>query len=266
MSEPVLPRPAGGKPKRGPPRKLTVSGVSQVTPGLIRVTFSGPELEGFAPPRPAAHIKLVMVPEGVAWNPLDETGPRPPRRTYTPRRFDPTRLTLDVEFVLHGVGLASDWATQAKRGQTMFIGGPGGGYDVPTDATALVIVADDTALPAAGMILDAMPAGCAPIVLAEVADKEEERTLSERSGVSPRWLHRESAKAQPCTLLEEAVRKLDLPAGASPYWWIACEAGAMRRIKQHLLRERGIEPSRLHTRGYWKLGETEYPDHDYGKD
>ena len=42
----------------------------------------------------------------------------------------------------------------------------------------------------------------------------------------------------------------------------------MRRIRDHLERldERGIDLERIHTRGYWKLGETNYPDHDYGKD
>ncbi|MEQ1616017.1 MAG: SIP domain-containing protein, partial [Hyphomicrobiaceae bacterium] len=65
--------------------------------------------------------------------------------------------------------------------------------------------------------------------------------------------------------LERAVREL---AARSPTtrWWIACEAGAMRRIRHHLLTERRVDPALIHTRGYWKLGATAYPDHDYGKD
>ena len=55
-----------------------------------------------------------------------------------------------------------------------------------------------------------------------------------------------------------------MPPGTA--WWIACEAGAMRRIRKHLLGERRIDPALVHTRGYWKLGETNYPDHDYGAD
>ena len=30
-------------------------------------------------------------------------------RTYTPRRFDPDTLELDIEFVLHGDGVAATW-------------------------------------------------------------------------------------------------------------------------------------------------------------
>lgn len=255
-----------GRPRpRSPIRKVTVEKVAQLTPGLIRVTLTGAELAGFGPPRPAAHIKLHMQPEGVPWDPLDETAPRPPRRTYTPRSFDPTRLTLDVDFVLHGHGIASDWAAQARPGQTIFVSGPGGGYDVPPDTRTLVLVADDTALPAAGMILDTLPAGCQPVVIAEIPGPQDERPLSERVRVAPMWQHRSAAQSTPSALLEAAVRALATPNDPVS-WWVACEAAAMRRIKQHLLKERAVDPARLHVRGYWKLGETAYPDHDYGKD
>jgi NADPH-dependent ferric siderophore reductase len=32
------------------------------------------------------------------------------------------------------------------------------------------------------------------------------------------------------------------------------------------LKERKVDPAKVHTRGYWRLGETNYPDHDYGND
>ncbi len=249
---------------RSPIRKVVVEKVMRLTPGLTRVTFAGAELAGFGPPRPAAHIKLHMVPLGESWNPLDEDAPRPPRRTYTPRSFDSAALTLDVDFVLHGHGLASDWAAQTKPGQTMFVSGPGGGYEAPADARTLVLVADETALPAVGMILETLPATCRPIVLAEVPGPEEVRALSDHVTVAPRWLHRDTARSVPGSLLEDAVAKLDVDSGAA--WWVACEAASMRRIKHHLLKNRAIAPTLVHVRGYWKLGETAYPDHDYGKD
>jgi NADPH-dependent ferric siderophore reductase len=101
-------------------------------------------------------------------------------------------------------------------------------------------------------------------VLCEVADAAEEREISPQVAVSPTWLHRDDAGSVAGTLLEDAVRALDVPDTAC--WWIACEAAAMRRIRQYLLDDRGIDAARVHTRGYWKLGETAYPDHDYGND
>jgi NADPH-dependent ferric siderophore reductase len=56
-----------------------------------------------------------------------------------------------------------------------------------------------------------------------------------------------------------------LPAGNGRIY-IGCEAAAMRRIRTHLLQERGLDPATIVMRGYWKLGAVDYTDHDYGTD
>jgi NADPH-dependent ferric siderophore reductase len=265
----VAPKPAETvappRRKRPPPRPVTVASIERVTPKVISVTFTGDALANFGPPKPGAHMKLLFAPPGFDMPALErgEEGPRPPSRTYTPRRHDASAKRLDVEFVLHGNGLAANWVQKAKAGDPLHVAGPGGGYDIPADLGELVIVADDTAMPAAGMILEALPTGAKTTVLCEVFDAKEERALSPTVPVTPKWLH--YANAQPGTLLEREAIKL---AGEKPgaHWWIACEAGAMRRIRKALLGEHKVPPSRVHTRGYWKLGETNYPDHDYGND
>lgn len=253
--------------KRPPPRPVNVERIEQVTPRLTRVTFTGERLADFGPPKPGGHIKLLFVPDGVQWNPDDpnDETPRPPSRTYTPRFYDPAARELGVEFVHHGSGLASDWARTAKPGDPMFIGGPGGGYDVPIDAAKIVIIADDTAMPAAGMVLEALPTGCTAEVLCEITDGGEERELSPAVPSSPIWLHRAEQGARPGALLEGAVQDI-AKANAASHWWIACEAATMRRIRDYLLDHIGVDGEKLHTRGYWRLGESNYPDHDYGKD
>jgi NADPH-dependent ferric siderophore reductase len=248
--------------KRAPPRMTTVKTIERLTPKLIRMTVTGDDLEGFGPARPGGHIKLLFPTPGSGWNHKDPDAARPPSRTYTPRRYDPASKTLQVEFVLHGAGLASSWAERAKEGETLYVAGPGGGYDVPQDTRTMVLVADETSMPAAGMILEATPQGAAVTALCEVPDGAEERPLSPTVTCSPKWLHRGAAAGG--TLLEAEVKKLDAPADA--HWWIACEAGAMRRIRMHLVKDRKVDPTHIHTRGYWRLGETNYPDHDYGND
>jgi NADPH-dependent ferric siderophore reductase len=259
--------PSAGRPrkKRPPPRSARVEAVERVTPGLLRITFGGPDLLGFTPPRQAAHIKLYFPPDDMVWPPVDADAPRPPSRTYTPRRFDPERGRLEVEFVLHGEGLASSWAEQARVGDVMTIGGPGGGYDLPSGVTRLVIVADDSAAPAAAMVLEALPDGVETLVLCEIVDRLEERPLSPLVACQPRWLHRGAADAVPGALLEKAVAELP-PQPEGTGWWIACEAAAMRRIRNLVASRFGAERSRLHTRGYWKAGAANHPDHDYGDD
>ena len=247
---------------RRPPRRTTVERIERVTPKLIRVTVAGDELADFGPAKPGAHIKLLFPPAGMPWDHRDPEAPRPPSRTYTPRRYDPAARKMEIEFALHGDGLAANWVQTAKAGDTLFVAGPGGGYDVPADCTAVVLLADETAMPAAGMVIEALPKGCAVTALCEVPDAGEERPLSPSVRVAPKWLHRNGAAGG--TLLEQEVARLDAPADA--HWWIACEAGAMRRIRMHLLKQRKVAPQRIHTRGYWRLGETNYPDHDYGND
>ena len=55
------------------------------------------------------------------------------------------------------------------------------------------------------------------------------------------------------------------PAGEGRFW-LACEATVMRHIRRHVLDGWALEPSSMVTRGYWKYGETNYRDGDYGED
>ncbi len=248
--------------QRPPPKVAGVETIEQITPHVVRITFQGDELAEFGPPRPGGHIKLLFVPKGATWDRFDPEQPRPTSRTYTPRFYDRETRRLGVEFVLHGDGLAANWVRSAASGDQMYFSGPGGGYDVPADAANMIVVADDTAVPGAGMVIEAAPAGCTVTALCEVLDAKEERPLSPTVKLAPRWLHRE--RAQACSILEREAIALTAPADAN--WWIACEANAMRRIRTHLLKERKVDPAKIHTRGYWRLGETNYPDHDYGND
>ena len=253
--------------KRPLPQSVTVEKVEQITPRLKRLTLGGAELANFGPPRPGAHMKILFPPEGEQWLHAEgvENVRRPPSRTFTPRRYNAGTNQLDVEFVLHGDGLASSWAESAKIGDQILIRGPGGGYDIPAEAKRFIILADETAMPAAGTILEALPSGCSVAVYCEVIDADDERTLSATFHSKPVWLHRTNPPTRPGSLLEEAVTGMtDIPENAN--LWIACEAGSMRRIRQHLLEVRRIPLERLHTRGYWKAGEINHPDHDYGTD
>ena len=67
----------------------------------------------------------------------------------------------------------------------------------------------------------------------------------------------------PAVLLA-AAREAVIPDGARI--WVACEAAAMRDIRRYFTRERGIPAPQLVTRGYWRAGEQNHPDHDYGED
>jgi NADPH-dependent ferric siderophore reductase len=183
-------------------------------------------------------------------------------RTYTPRRFDADRRELDVEFVLHGTGVAANWAAKAQVGDQLTVMGPGGRYHPLAQSGMFVVVVDDTAIPAAGTVIEALPETTEIFALCEVTDRSDERPLSADRVVDITWLHRNPGSFEPGALLFDAVK--DLPADLDADWFVACEAGAMRQLRTHLITDRHVDPGRLHTRGYWRRGETNYPDHDYG--
>lgn len=265
---PPPPEGAGGPPRRRRVmRRVQVIRVAQLSPRMVRVTFTGDDLGAFGWNGPAAHIKLIFPEEGQAEpTPPQPDGPRPTRmRTYTPRRFDPGVPELDVEFVLHGDGPAAQWAAKAQAGQVLYLAGPGPSYQVAPDAAWFLLAGDDTALPAIETILDVLPAGARARVLLEVADAPEERPLASAAQLDVTWLHRRGDTALANAALETALRAEQLPAGDGRIY-LGCEAAAMRRMRRHLLQERGLDPATIVTRGYWKLGEVNYTDHDYGTD
>jgi NADPH-dependent ferric siderophore reductase len=258
--------------RRRPPRPVEVVSVAPLTPRLVSIQLRGEALAGFAPEAPTAHIKVFVPADGhplvlqapdADGNVWPEDQPRPIMRTYTPRRFDPATNTLEVQFALHGTGPAADWAARARVGEQIAIAGPGGRFQLDAGARRWWIGGDESAVPAVATLLEALPAGVSAEVHLEVADADDELPLPGGDGVTVHWHHRARPDAFGAELYD-AVAGAEL-AGADQAW-VACEAAAVRRIRKHLLAERGVAPSALTTRGYWRLGEANHPDHDYGDD
>ncbi len=232
-------------------RRVRVTRVEWLSPRTVCVTFTGDDLGAFAWNWPAAHIKLIFPEDGQAEPPIPQRdGPRPTRiRTYKPRRFDPTVPELDVEFALHGDGPASNWAAQAEVGQVLVLGGPGPNYQIDPDADWFLLIGDDAALPAIETILEELPADARVRALLEVVDEQEERPLATAAQLDITWLHRDARTERADAALEAAVRGIELPAGNGRIY-VGCEAAAMRRIRSHLIHDRGPDPAMMVTRGY----------------
>lgn len=253
---------------------VSVADISQLTPHMRRITFTGDKLAEYPNDGPATHFKLLLPAPGQTEIALPTSGPdglvwpepRPIRRTYTPRYVDQEARQLVVDFVLHGDGgPASKWAEAARVGDQVVVTGARGSYRIEPDADWTLLVADETALPAVGTILDDAPAGARVLLVAEVADEAEELKFDTAADLSTVWCHRGADHAGPGTLAAQAVQELDLPSGRGA-GWIGLEAAAMRTVRRHLLGERGLDRDQLYTRGYWKIGAADHPDHDTGED
>lgn len=250
------PSSAPPRPHRAPPRPARISQIRQLTPHMIRVTVSGEALADFPTPGPASHFK-VFFPNLEA--------ERPVNRTYTPRRWDATTRALDIDFLLHGSGSGSTWAAQAEVGEPAAVGRPGGEYELDPSAEWFLVAGDESALPAIGTLVEALPPAVGARVFVEVANVDEEQVLTSRAPLDVTWLHRGDRGVPVGSLLQAAVRDCELPGGSGRVW-LACEASIMRNIRVNLLHERGFARESVHTHGYWKTGESNHPDHDLGKE
>jgi len=248
-------------------RTLTVRSAERATPHCLRVTLEGAELDGFTSAGFDDHVKLVLPGAdgaiafsrpGEAGGPDDAgaqapTAPRPTMRDYTPRAYDAAAGTLVIDFALHDAGPATAWALQAAPGQPIGVAGPRGSMVVPLAFDGYVLVGDDTALPAIARRLAELPAGTPVLVLAEVDGPADEQPLPTAADARIHWVHRQCAEPGTASVLLDALRPLELPAG-DIHAWVACESAVAKALRTHLVGERGVHPKWIRASGYWRRG------------
>jgi NADPH-dependent ferric siderophore reductase len=264
------PRSKTVRSRREPPRfrRVAVRRVERLTARMVRVTLGGPDLEGLTVEHPAASVRLLFPSPGAqelvipSWNGnefLLANGRRPTIRTLTPRRVDAQALELDVEIVIHGGGVASEWAQAAEPGNPAAVSGPGRGYTIDRDAPAFLLAGDETAIPAISQLLEALPTERPVQVRIEAADPDARLTLPDHPGATVEWCDL-PADATPGDALLAAVRGTDLAPGSRV--WVAGEAAAMQRVRRHLFEDRELSRAQASVRGYWKHGRSGDADND----
>lgn len=278
-----------------------------LSPHMARITFAGEDVAAMATFAPDQRIKLFFpradgtlpaIPNRPDWYDLYRAVPpreRAPMRTYTIRSLRADQCEVDVDFVLHGDnGPASRWALNAQPGDRIQISAPNanyrgevGGYEwqPPAGVQHVLLLADETALPAAAGILEEL-AALKPRVDAflEVPDEADRLELPSWDGLDLRWLVREGrsgenraygdgmiAAANQVELPRDVLSGSDAEALVEPdnddllwdrassatggfYAWVAGETGAVSRIRTALVKERGIDRRLANLMGYWKLG------------
>jgi NADPH-dependent ferric siderophore reductase len=251
----------GLRVRRHPPpfRRVAVRRVVARTPHLVRVTLSGPDLEGFVVDQPAASVRLLIPSQGTSelviptWNGnefLFGDGRRPTIRTFTPRRFDPETLELDVEIVIHEGGAVASWAQKTTPDDPAAISGPGRGYAIDRAAPAFLLAGDESALPAICQLIEILPAETPVDVHVEVAHPDARLELPDHPRLTVTWSNR-APDASPGDALIASIRSaaIDLDARV----WAAGEAAAMHKIRRHLFEDRGLPRAQATVRGYWKV-------------
>ncbi|MDB5567501.1 MAG: iron-chelator utilization protein [Tardiphaga sp.] len=218
-------------------RLLTVATIERLTPHMLRIGFTSPELHDFVSPSHDDHIKLFF--------PTDDA---PAMRDFTPRRFDTGQQTLLIDFALHEAGPATQWAAAAKVGDTLQIGGPRGSSVVPDDFDWYLLIGDETALPAIGRRVEELRPG---VPVATFVIGGEDKTVITRASWTPHWIARQAAFGD-AEMLQAALASYPFPAGEG-FVWIAAEATVARHLRSYVT-ERGHPREWTKAAGYWKRG------------
>ncbi|KAA9394854.1 siderophore-interacting protein [Kocuria coralli] len=219
-----------------------VIAVEDLSPSFRRITFGGGGMEDFGIPHHPRdqRLKMIIPPRGdspafdlpgflaeqeesgiswyQAWLQLDPSV-RGTMRTYTVREWRDAPRELVVDMVLHTdddghSGPASRWALEAEPGSRLHVLGPSrhgeptlGGIEFdPGNARHILLVGDETAVPAIASILDhiqdAEVTGQAVLEVPTEADIQE---LPGPAGLEVVWLPRGDAPVG--SLIEPAVRR-----------------------------------------------------------
>ena len=254
-------------------RQVEVARVEDVTPGMRRVTLAGEQLGAFTAADGSAQpafgstgfdddLRLLFPYPGESTTALPvQTGktldhprdPRPLSKAYTVRRWNTDARELDVDFVRHGIGVATTWACRTQPGDRIHFYGPSLSRALPDDADWLLVAGDDTALPAIARLLEALPDDARAQVFIEVAEDDHCQEFGANPAIDITWLSRAGAEAGTTTLLRDAVKSTDWWEGR-PFAWVAGEHSAVRDLRRHLVEDRGVPKTDIEFTGYWRRG------------
>ncbi|MFF4602154.1 siderophore-interacting protein [Streptomyces sp. NPDC001339] len=253
-------------------------------PSMVRITFAGERLDELASGGRDQRFKLFLpqphqdrpvfedTGDGwyAAWR-VQDPAERPVMRSYTIREQRPHTGEFDVDFALHGAGPgasvtaggpASRWAAGARPGDRLTVLAPvvqdNGGVDFrpPAGTDWILLTGDETALPAIAGILSWLSPGTRAKVWLEVGHEDDRQPLPSFADADVTWLVPDHAAAAGGEPVLDALRAAELPEG-TPYAWIAGEAGTIKAVRRHLVRERGFDRRAVKFTGYWRRGATE---------
>jgi len=298
--------------------RVAVRSVRRLSSSFARIELAGSELADFGVDGPTydQRIKIIFPgPSGRlpqlrpdAWWQDFQALPQDQRcsmRTYTIRSVTDvapgTEPGFVVDFVLHpgAHGPGSDWASEAGPGDELLVvvprkGESGGGIEwaPPADAHRLLLVGDETAVPAVASILESLPADAVGTAVLEVPAADDAQELRAPAGVDVRWCVRDQSpigsrsitevarvlgagspppadEAEPdrvepdlweTPVYSSSGEQLDPSSGEQlgatdgSYAWVAGESGMVTALRRYLVKELGMDRRQVAFMGYWRRG------------
>jgi NADPH-dependent ferric siderophore reductase len=306
---------------------VEVRAVSRLSPSFVRVELGGPLLTELGVVHPWYDQRIKLVFPGTSGVVPDFTGadeswfttwterPEAERghmRTYTVRDVigegEDTRLVVDIVVHEGATGPGSSWALAAAPGDLVAAMAPRRGHEYggiewqpfetsaarspqepPGPGRRLLIVGDETAVPAICVILEQLPTAARGTAFVEVPYAADVQDVDHPAGVEVVWLPREGAVhgellhaavaahlGAPVADVEVADDEVDPDLWETPtysssgeevadetatagrhddlYAWIAGESKVVTGLRRHLVRDLGMDRRQVAFMGYWRHG------------
>lgn len=230
----------------------------RLTSRMVRLTLSAPDFGAEWPGQQPGEIITLLFAEPAEPIVLPLEGWRFPAgapeqswRNYTVRAHRAADAEIDVDVLLHEPrGPACSVAAGCEPGWRVGYAGPRVDYAPVDDIDWLLLVGDETALPAIAAILESAPAALPALALVEVDDADDELAIATGAAQELRWVHRRGEPAGASSALAEALRALAPREGVGQAWG-AAESRVARDLRGILRDERGMPRSHARARGYW---------------
>lgn len=246
----------------------------RISPSFVRLTVSGEELgewhdlgfdQWFRLALPVAgdatrfdrlakrfdmrgYLKYLTLPKAT----------RPEIRNYTVREFRRETLELDIDFVVHGTdaadpahaGVAGPWAAALPIGERVALIDQGCGYRHRENADRVVLVGDESAMPAVIGILRDLPRDAVGDAIIELPHEDDRQGVEAPAGVRVQWIVRDT-NASPGDAALQALQALPHTAG-SVSAFVAGEQRLATGGRRHLVSDRGVDKHAVDFCGYWR--------------
>jgi NADPH-dependent ferric siderophore reductase len=259
---------------------LTVLRSARISPHFVRVTLGGGEIEKFTPmgydqwfrlflplggdegldrlPAKAnkmfGYLKYLRIPDGV----------RPLMRNYSVREYRANGTSggpeIDVDFVVHGsvtdatAGPASQWATGCTPGESVVIIDEGLTFNPARGTEHVLLVADESGLPALANICASLPATARGIAIVEVPSEDDALEFAHPDGVDVRWIVRDHDAVPGVSALAAIVALREDELNSGVHAWIVGEQSLPTEARRQLVGERGMSKDLVSFCGYWRVG------------
>jgi len=232
----------------------TVVHSQDLSVNMRRIVLASEGLTHFPQVKPGAYIKLLFNLNGTPVVSTPGSADDIMLRTYTVRSLDKQNGQLTLDFVLHteqaDSGPASNWASKAKVGDTIYFSGPGSTKTLTENHDWVLLAGDMTALPSIESYLEILPEDCKGYALIKVNQEQDIRPLKKTQGIELIWL------TQAQQQLVDVIRQLRKPEGKAAIW-AASEFTQMRQMRQLFSNEWNISRNDYYISSYWKQGRSE---------